>query len=157
VRALLVLLWCALFWLFGCAHVSGSSAPMNDGQEQAVWIIWHDVYGRNDMPPLVRWRQGDQLTCDDPQSGKRGFPIVEYDPADPVSAPAAKCREGLTWGPLEVLVAWHGEISFGETALAHELEHAELLRRGIFLGHHERPDFFSRIDAANAAVVAAGR
>ena len=112
-------------------------------------IVWHDVYRMNGVPPTVRWRQGAGLTCVDENSGKRGFWILEL--------PAGKtCREGLTWDPWEVLVAWHGEDSYADTATAHELEHASLLRRGILTGHHARPDFFTLIDQANDALRKAG-
>lgn len=126
------------------------------GEEQAVYIVWHEVYGRNDRPPIVRWKVGKELDCTDPKSGKPGFHFVDLDPSVIEVEGPVVCREGDTWSPLEILVAWHGELSFSETALAHELEHAELLRRGIILGHHDRPDFFTRIDSANAALIKAG-
>lgn len=134
--------------LGGCAHF-GTLAPRT-GQEQAVYIIWVEAYGRTDRPPLVRWIEGSALDCTDPQSGKAGFPQF-------TEQGEATCREGLTMSPLEVMVAWHGELSFSETALAHELLHAALIRRGIFLDHHQRPDFFPAVDAANELVRAAGR
>lgn len=130
--------------LSSCATV-GSVVP-RVGQEQAVHIIWVEVYGRTDRPPLVRWYTGDQLTCTDPDSGKPGIQM------------GAECREGWTWSPVEVLVSYHGETSLSETALAHEFLHALLLREGVWLeSHHDRPDFYPRIDVANAAIIQAGR
>lgn len=140
----------------GCATFGRATAP-RVGQEQAVDIVWHEVYGRTDRPPLIRWKEGGELSCTDSQSGKPGFPVLDIDPGNPDGEVVGHCREGFTWSPLEVLVAWHGELSFSETALAHELLHVALLRRGIFLGHHRRPDFQPAIDRANAALIEAGR
>lgn len=135
--------------LQGCATFGSSTVPPRVGQEQAVWVVWR-FYERYDIPPTIRWREGAQLTCEDPQSHKRGFVIATLeDPGFGADGGVLQCREGLTWSPLEVLVAWHGELSFSETALAHELLHAVLLRQGIWTSHHERPDFFSRVEAAN--------
>jgi hypothetical protein len=152
-----LMLGMVLMLTFGCATQGPPPPPVRDGQEQAVWIVWHEVYGRSDRPPIVRWKQGTDLVCTDRDSGKAGFWIVDYDPGSPDNAIRTVCREGWTWSPLDLTAAWHGELSFAQTVLAHELEHAELLRRGIFHGHHDRPDFFTRIDAANAALVQAGR
>jgi len=154
---LLFLAWIWLFMQWGCAS-SGLGVPVapRSGQEQAVWLIWSS-YGRTDTPPLVRWVEGKALSCTDPDSNKRGFPQPAY--GGHLDEPVVMvCHEGFTWSPLEVVVSWHGEDSFADTALAHEMEHAELLRRGFILEiHHDRPDFFSRIDAANEAVRKAGR
>lgn len=128
------------------------------GEEQAAWVVWHDVYKREDMPPLVRWITGQDLDCDDQRSGTKGFMVLELDPSDPDAVVRMRCDQGDTTSTLETRMAWHGnELSFSETVMCHEFEHAELLRRGIFIGHHERPDFFTRIDQCNAALRAAGR
>jgi hypothetical protein len=151
--------------LCSCASLGTSVVPVTDGQEQAVFIAWQS-YGRSDMPPLVRWKSGKQLTCDDTKSGKRGFYIPKTS-ADlpqnqsklpwPIPDFEIECKEGFTWSPLEILVAWHGEISFSETALAHELLHAALLRKGIWLNHHDLPYFNSMVDNANELIIKAGR
>jgi hypothetical protein len=149
--------WALLFWLAGCATVGLPTAPRT-GQEQAVHIVWVESYGRTDRPPLIRWQEGAALSCTDPVSGKPGFPVaLAY--ADEAGGHVA-CREGDTWSPIEVIVAWHGEPSFSETALAHELLHAAKLREGDFRDQHRLPAslaFFAAVDAANAALVAAGR
>lgn len=142
--------------LSGCAHVVGTVVP-RVGQEQAVWIVWREAYGRTDRPPKVIWMEGSDLDCTDPQSGKLGFTIVDIDTT--TGEAPVRCREGFTWGPTEVLIAWHGtELTFAETPLAHEFLHALLLRQGVlFEVHHTRPDFYPRIDAANQLLIQAGR
>jgi hypothetical protein len=147
------LAWVLLLWLTGCAAGLGSFRP-RVGQEQAVHVVWAEAFGRTDRPPLVRWLEGSALVCDCVEDGQRGF----YIPAADEGKPQFQCRTGFTWSPLEVLVAWHGEESFALTALAHELLHAALLREGVvFERHHDRPDFFPRIDAANQRIIEAGR
>jgi len=153
-RAFWVLVGLWLLSIFGCATLPGPLPQPRVGQEQAVWIIWTS-YGRTDTPPLVRWVEGAALSCTDPDSGKPGFPQVEPGGLDQPLKQV--CHEGQTWSPLEVLVSWHGELSFSETALAHEMAHADLLRRGVWEGHHDRPDFYTRIEAANKLVREAGR
>lgn len=136
------------FLLFlGCATV-GEVRHM-DGQEQAVYVIWKEVYGRNDRPPLIRWMTGKQLVCTDPTSGKPGFWI-------PNSSGPWECREGLTMSPLECMVAYHGETTFSETALAHELMHVKQARELVFDSEHTRPEW-SLVAVANQAVLEAGR
>lgn len=116
-----------------------------------MFIAW-ESYGRSDIPPLIRWIRGSQLNCD---KGK-GFTAIDID-TTPDAKVGLKCYTGFTWSDREILVAWHGEISFSETSLAHELLHAALLREGIFLDHHSLPYFFDRVDKANELIIKAGR
>jgi hypothetical protein len=141
-------------FLSSCAS---TTTAQRVGQEQAVWIVWHDVYGRQDRPPLVRWVEGDALDCINPKNQRPGFTIVDADLTTGESP--IRCRGGLTWSPFEVRIAWVGdEVSIAETTLAHEFLHAKLLRLGFWLeNHHERPDFYPTVEAANAAVIQAGR
>jgi hypothetical protein len=160
------LLIAALF-LGGCATVGTSTIPRvgpRVGQEQAVYIIWTEVYGRTDRPPLIRWAEGDQLTCTDPSSGKGGFP--QWD-----GHGEQVCREGITMSPLECVASWHGEDSFGETVMAHEMWHVALARMLIVDDDHLRDDWHTVdecavsgasktcgvVDRANRAVIGAGR
>jgi hypothetical protein len=149
----------ALFGLYllatyGCASLPSTPLPPGPaaGEEQAVHIAWVEVYGRKDRPPLVRWVQGAQLVCTDPNSGKGGFWIPDPDEG-------VVCREGLTMSYLECFVAWHGEASFAETALAHELLHVAQARGGVFDPRHKRPEWQpgGLLERANAAIREAGR
>jgi hypothetical protein len=161
--------WVLLHWL-GCA-TGGAPLPtgVRAGEEQAVHIIWSEVYGRTDRPPLVRWIQGAALSCIDPASDKPGFPQWDF-PAGLDQAAVQACHEGYTWSPLEVLVSWHGEASFSDTALAHELWHAADLRRFRSDAKHVGPEWVrieechegappecGIVDRANREVVRAGR
>lgn len=142
-------LWFALGMLLaatlsGCATLK--QYKPKDGSEQAVWIIWRS-YGRTDHPPLIRWKEGDALNCEDPNSGKPGFKTI------------VGCREGFTWTPFDVWVAWHGEASFSETALAHELMHSAQLREGIVDPLHKTQAFQpgGAVDRANGLLLEAGK
>lgn len=137
-------LW--LLSLFGCATVPAT--PIRDGEAQAVAIAWR-VYGRSDLPPVVRWKQGSQLTCTDPNSGKAGFHIPDPDEG-------TVCREGLTMSFMECWVAWHGEASFADTALPHELLHVAQARRMFFDPHHESSDWSTLLPVAGQAIRDAG-
>jgi hypothetical protein len=152
-RALATVAWVLLLWLSGCATTQLPEA-VRDGEAQAVAIAWR-MYGRTDLPPLVRWKQGEALSCTDPNSGARGFPVFLLE--DGEAKPG--CREGYTMSPYSCDVAWHGELSFSETALAHELLHVAHLRQGIFDGDHKRPEWQpgGLLDQANAAIREAGR
>jgi hypothetical protein len=129
----------------GCAFLPGKVVAL-DRQEQAIYLIWHDTYGRSDMPPHIRWVMPDAQTCTDDTSGRGGFET-------PVG-----CREGLTLSPLEVSVAWHDGDTFDVTALAHELAHAAEARSGIIDPSHKTAPFQpgGAVEVANARLVEAG-
>jgi hypothetical protein len=150
----------------GCATV-GTTIPRvgpRVGQEQAVWIIWRETYGRQERPPVIRWVEPTQQTCTDPNSGKGGFPQFN-------SKGEQVCREGITLSPLEVVASWHGEDSIAETVAGHELWHVVLLRMGIIDDDHLRDDWRTVeecaisgasqtcgiVDRGNRAVIEAGR
>jgi hypothetical protein len=136
--------WTLLFWLAGCAHI-GPLPPGRTGEEQAVWRVWTQAYGMADAPPRIRWIRGAELSCTDPNSLKPGFPVIVVEGDEHGCA----CREGFTYRWDQVSVADHGEPSFADMAMSHELLHAALWRRGVFLGHHKRPDFYPSVDLAN--------
>lgn len=152
----IVLFASVLFCSSGCATLGPPPPAPTDGREQAASIIWQS-YGRTDTLPLIRWVTGKALVCTDPNSGKGGFWIIDVDPGKPDDPGFVVCREGFTWSSLELLAAYHGETSTADTVLAHELRHVDLLRRDIWKGHHERPDFYPSIDGANQKVREAGR
>lgn len=131
-----------------CATV-GDIRPVMNGQEQAVHIIWTETYGMKDRPPLVRWITGRELSCEDKSTGRPGFWIPSYDGN-------WECKEGLTMSPLEVMVAYHGELSFAQTALAHELMHAKQARNFFIDSNHTSPEW-GMVDVANRRVAEAGR
>ena len=111
--------WVVLFWLSGCAALGMRGELMAvEGADDAVWIVWHDVYGRRDQPPKVRWVTGAELTCAQ-ANGITGFPT-------PMG-----CRGGWTLSPLSVSVSLHDAEPLSDTPLAHELRHAADLRDGI--------------------------
>lgn len=122
----------ALVLLSGCARFPVGPllpfpSPVREGQEQAAWIVWHS-YGREDLPPSVRWVEGAALTC----TASTGRPGWET----PVG-----CREGFTWTGSNVSVAWRSDDFFATTALAHEMAHCWLLRtRGLLGGDSNHTD-----------------
>jgi hypothetical protein len=154
--AFVIVVVAGFLFFSGCATIGPPLPAPTDGSEQAASIIWK-AYGRTDALPLIRWVRGKALVCTDPNSGKGGFWIVDVDPDKPNDVGIVVCREGFTWSPLEVLCADHGELSFSEKVLAHELKHVDLLRRGIFKNHHQLPEFYRDVDAANQRVLEAGR
>lgn len=100
---------------------------VREGQEQASWVIWH-LYGREDTPPSVHWVEGKYLACTSP-TGRPGF-------LTPVG-----CREGFTWTPFNVSVAWRPDDFFSTTALAHEDMHAAQARVGVIDPGHTRAEW----------------
>lgn len=139
-----------LIGAFGCA-TTGTGVPIDPraGDAQAIDIIWHEVYGRTDRPPLVRWVRKPDLPCTDETSGKPGFVIPDTDENGNL---VVHCREGFTWSPLEILVADHGELSMGETAAPHELWHVVLLREGDWMPGHADTGFYHPDECAAAGL-----
>lgn len=129
-----------VFYFPLCGLLSSACAtfpvlPPREGEGLAVWIAWHNVYGRTDAPAKIRWIRGKNLSCIDPVSGKPGFPQWDVDQIL-IKGPEPACREGLCDSPLEVFVADHGE-AFSETAMCHELYHAAQARDLIFDPFHK--------------------
>lgn len=140
----------ALALLVGCGivggRVDGPGTETHPGLREATALVW-TAYGRTDPPPRVRIMEGDDLTCADPISGKRGFPVL--------LTSGMGCREGYTISPFESSVSWHGE-PWHETALAHELEHVAQGRRGIVDPGHLRIEWSTDVPAANGLLLARG-
>jgi len=149
ITAAVVVMAALLLCSHGCATGGPLPTPgLRDGSEKAAAIIWH-VYGRTDLPPVIHWVQGKDLTCTDPDSGEPGFPQMN-EKGEPV------CHEGLTLTPWSCYVAWTGQPSFSDTALAHELLHVAQFRAGILDPRHERPEWTLLVPRANAALVENG-
>lgn len=156
-RASFAVLWfmagVMLVWCVGCATGGPLPTPqLRDGSEAAVHVVWVEVYGRADRPPVVHWVQGKDLSCTDPNSNLPGFPVPLMEHGEPT----VECRNGLTLTPGACYVAWAGVTSFSETALAHELLHVLQLRKGIIDPNHDRPEWSTLVPAANEALVKAG-
>jgi len=103
--------------MLGCGQPFAGSAEIKAGQQAAVDTIW-SLYGRAEPPPLVLWMEGDNLNCVSP-AGNPGFRGV--------TAKGEQCVAGLTWSVAHVQVAYAGQ-PLHETALAHELWHAAMMR-----------------------------
>jgi hypothetical protein len=157
VAALLIGLVLVLFALASCATIGvRGDVVERAGLAEATSFTW-DAYGRKDAPPKVRVVEGDELTCTDPASGKPGFSVILEDPDHPGRFVSA-CREGFTFLPTEVSVAWTGQ-PWSRTALAHELMHARQAREGVIDSGHTRPEWQpgGEVDQVNARLMAAGR
>lgn len=132
-----ICVWAAMLFCFGCilgALLGGCAWLGMRGEvltvpnaEQAQWVIWHDVYQRNDLPPRVRWVT--EFDCTQHPSGDPGFSTV------------VGCRDGFTFSPLEISVALHPDRRLDESQLAHEDMHALLARQGAFDPDHSLPQF----------------
>lgn len=136
----------AALLLASCATVAPfipTPTPVREGQEKAAWIIWRSFL-REDPPPTVRWVEGAGLNCT--INGGGGFQT-------PVG-----CRQGFTWTPFNVTVAWRDGDEFSTTAMAHEYEHAKQARQGIVDPEHTRPEWLpgGEVDHANTALQAEG-
>lgn len=112
--------WLALLLLAGCGFVGSGlegTRAEKPRQTEAQAIVWeqtyHEPYAET---PAVRWVEGADLSCTDPNSGRPGFRLV-----------TGECREGQTLVPGTVQVAWRPEDVFSTTTLAHEDWHAALM------------------------------
>lgn len=136
----------ALLLVSSCATATPflpTPTPVREGQEKAAWIVWTS-YGRSDAPPTVRWLEGPALNCAIGDSAGFQTPVG--------------CRQGFTWTPFNVSVAWRPGDEFSTTALAHEYMHAAQLRQGIVDPEHLRPEWQpgGAVDQANATLQAEG-
>jgi hypothetical protein len=105
--------WGLLVVVVGCGQPCRvDSQARKPRQDEAVKVVWNDVFLRSDAPPEVRWVQGTCLTCKDPSSGRPGFETSQG------------CREGWTILPTVVQVAWRDDDQYSTTTLAHEFLHA---------------------------------
>lgn len=119
----------------GCSLFLSGHVIKKERQEQAAWVIWHDTYGREDMPPAVRWVEGGDLDCTE-ADGIQGFRALVCE--DDCGHPKVACLAGITLSPLEVSVAYHPGDFYAETSLAHEYMHAWQFRRGIIDPKHTK-------------------
>lgn len=108
---------------------------------QAIDIVWHSYDGEA-PPPHVQLVTGSDLNC---QNGT-AFLVPHYG-----------CVYGLTLAPGMCVVAYTGK-PFHETALAHELLHAVMLRRGIVDINHESENWKpgGELERANIELAKAG-
>jgi len=150
--------WAIVWVLAGCGARQTNSSKKT-GQDRAVEIVWSNVFRSGQAPPEIRWVEGTNLTCADPNSGRPGFQTPNG------------CREGYTWRPSEVEVAWRDDDRFSSTTLAHELLHALHFHLGMIDPLHLSPGFKSKdacagpptppqdlcgiVDVANDALAAA--
>lgn len=129
------------------ANSNDDDAAKYPGLREAAALVW-TYYGRTDSPPYVRIVEGDDLTCTDPISGKRGFEVLL------TTGPG--CREGFTISPWESSVSWHGE-PWHETALEHELQHVRQWRAlHVVDPGHLRIEWSTDVPAAEALLLARG-
>ena len=142
----------------GCAATCKVEPAKKPRQDDALRVVWNDVFQRSDPPPEVRWVEGTCLTCKDPNSGRPGFETSDG------------CREGWTILPTAVQVAWRDDDRYSTTTLAHELLHALHIRIPMMPdpGHHTAgfrplsecpdppPDLCGIVERANAALSDAG-
>lgn len=154
--AAMVVAWILLATLaLSCATVGvWGEVVEKPGLARSVAFIW-DAYGRKDPPPKVRVVEGAELSCNDPNSGDEGFPVI-LGAED--GTPRSDCREGFTFLPTEVMVAWTGKKPWSRTALAHELMHARQFREGIIDPKHNRAEWGpgGEVDQVNAQLEAMG-
>lgn len=90
----------------------GVNVSVKPGQEDAVRIVWNEVYGMDGEPPKIIWVETPDLTCNDCQSF-----------INPLSKERGHCVNGLFW-PFATMIAWPAKARFSNTALSHELLHA---------------------------------
>jgi hypothetical protein len=152
-------LQCALILLLvtSCATIGvRGDVVERPGLREATAFIW-GAYGRKDAPPAVRVVEGAELSCTDPNSGKPGFSVILEDPSH-AGRFISSCREGFTFLPTEVSVAWTGQ-SWSRTSLAHELMHARQAREGVIDSGHTRPEWKpgGEVDQVNALLAETGR
>jgi hypothetical protein len=127
--------WGVVCLLLGCGPSVGPGSKKAD-QDRAAALVWSTVFRASGSPPEVRWVEGTNLTCADPNSGRPGFHTPNG------------CREGYTWRPSEVQVAWRDDDRFSSTTLAHEFLHALHFHLGIMDPLHKTPGFQPRSTCA---------
>lgn len=98
---------------------------MLPGQEKAVDLIWHKVFGQKEKPPRINWVMGRSLDCLNGSGFMARWNVNGNN--------TGMCVSGVYWPDLYLAeVAWEpGTKKFYGTALAHELNHARLGLLGI--------------------------
>jgi hypothetical protein len=151
---LAVLAFCAV--LGSCATTpSQPGLATFPGQDEAVRLVWREVYGRLDTAPRIEWVYVEPAaSCVQRGDGMRGF--IAY----------GECVGGVTYSPTYVSSIHPIEGKYSRTSMAHEFRHALLLRTGVPLPHHsggsvrvpERDTaFYVPVELANGALAAEGR
>ncbi len=136
-------------YLPGCSHLVVRPGGFIDGQDRAMTIVWNEVYGRTDQPPAIRWIT--EFDCDDPISGKPGFPVF--------LVTGWTCREGYTVVPWQCEVSLHTDDHFSDTAMAHEMAHSMQMRMGVIDTQHKTNEVWGAgglVEKANENLVKEG-
>jgi hypothetical protein len=128
----LIVIVLAIF-LFGC----GPPCELSRATEQdATRIVWREVYGRREDPPLVLWRT-EQYEVTTRSRHREG--------------PFQLRVDGSFWGAkYAAVVVWKG--TFAGSAFAHELLHAHLHLKGIEDFDHEAAEWGTLLPRAEAAL-----
>lgn len=100
----------------GCAI--GDTTPL-PGQDQAVDIIWHQIYGEQRDAPPIYWRRD---RCNVPNGDYPPLPNCHFD--DLSGNDVAGLQRDTPWH-VEIGAPW-GSGKISDTALAHELLHASI-------------------------------
>lgn len=126
------------------------------GQDEAVRLVWREVYGRLDSAPRIEWVHVEpETSCVQRGDGMLGF-LTAY----------GECVGGYTYSQTYVFSIEPIEGKYSRTSVAHEFLHALLLRTHAPLPHHsggsvsvpERDtSFYVRVEMANGALAAEGR
>ncbi|MCA1824400.1 MAG: hypothetical protein LC640_09105 [Frankia sp.] len=133
----------ALLVLAGCARIAPYVRTPQPCQDQAVGIVWHDVYRRTDPPPDIWWVPAADLNCQEP-GHEKGY------------GGARLCMGGNSWKD-GVNLVWYG--NWTRTRLAHEDWHVVLLRNGMDPDAQHQTAAFQPggiVEQANRALAAMG-
>jgi hypothetical protein len=128
--------------LLACARQVAYVREPRPCQADAVVLVWHEVYGRNDRAPDIWWIPERALDCQEAGHEKG------------VSS-SVGCIGGNSWSGGANLI-WYG--SWPRTNLAHELAHVAQARDGLPPDYaHISADFLpdGRVAVANARLAAA--
>lgn len=94
----------------GCGD---NAFPKKDRQDEAVKLVWTDVYGMTAAAPEIDWVEGAELNCAD----GRGFQTV------------IGCKGGLSWSNSNVVqLAWFEGLALHQTDMAHEFCHLRSMK-----------------------------
>lgn len=113
--------------------------PHMPGQDEAVRIIWNELWGMDTHGPYIEWITGDALNC--MADGTLGWKVP------------AGCAAGMDYPDSgQIQVAWQPSGLMSDTGLAHELRHVYL---SVWTGEpderHAGPDWQpgGAVEAAN--------
>lgn len=117
---------CLVLGLLACASTAAYTRAPRPCQQQAVDLVWRDVYGRTDRPPDVWWVPAAAQTCGRVVNGARGFPAPVMIDGQLTNG----CAGSSAAGAALVNLVWFGP-TWAQTGLAHELEHVAQARDGL--------------------------